>query len=338
MLKPTMMDVAARAGVSQATVSVVLNGSPGARLSDATREKVRRAAEELGYRLPRRGPRNGGAETRMIAFVADEVSTDPWMALAFDGARERALEYGVTTKLFITRGEEAGEENLFDLLANDQLLGLIYGTILTRLVEPPNSLFERPAVLVNCYDRKRKLPSVVPGELVGAQTATERLIQGGCRRIALINGQEGTDAARDRLRGYRQALASNDIAFDPELVLPGNWEPSAGYNGTLALLGLKTPPDGIFCANDMMAMGCYDALRERGLRIPEDVAVVGFDDREIAQYMRPPLTTLVLPQYEMGAIAAEMLLDMSGGLKSHYDQIKVECEMIERQSVGPAGN
>ena len=193
-------------------------------------------------------------------------------------------------------------------------------------------------MLVNCYDRKRKLPSVVPGELVGAQTATERLIQGGCRRIALINGQEGTDAARDRLRGYRQALASNDIAFDPELVLPGNWEPSAGYNGTLALLGLKNPPDGIFCANDMMAMGCYDALRERGLRIPEDVAVVGFDDREIAQYMRPPLTTLVLPQYEMGAIAAEMLLDMSGGLKSHYDQIKVECEMIERQSVGPAGN
>lgn len=100
----------------------------------------------------------------------------------------------------------------------------------------------------------------------------------------------------------------------------------------MKLMDLDNPPDGIFCANDMMALGCYDALRERGVRIPEDVAVVGFDDREIAQFMRPPLTTLVLPHYEMGALASEMLLDLAGGLDLTHYQMKVECRLIERES------
>ena len=98
-------------------------------------------------------------------------------------------------------------------------------------------------------------------------------------------------------------------------------------------MSLAEPPDAIFCANDMMALGCYDALRELGLRIPQDVAVIGFDDREIAQFMRPALTTLILPQYEMGAIAAELLIDRTGGLERQHDQIKVECPLVERASV-----
>ena len=96
---------------------------------------------------------------------------------------------------------------------------------------------------------------------------------------------------------------------------------------------LGEPPDAIFCANDMMAVGCFEALKELGFRIPDDVSVVGFDDREIAQFMRPGLTTMVLPQYEMGALAAEMLIDQVGGLTSRHNQIKVECPLIERESV-----
>jgi LacI family transcriptional regulator len=176
---------------------------------------------------------------------------------------------------------------------------------------------------------------VLPGDLVGGRVATERLIRAGRKRIALINGQQGLDATRDRLKGYRQALASHDIPFEPELVRPGNWEPSSGYAMTRLLLALDRPPDAIFCANDLMAVGCYDALREAGRRIPEDVAVVGFDDREIAQSMRPPLTTLILPQREMGAIAAGMLIDAAGGLATGPTQIKVECPLVERASVQP---
>jgi LacI family transcriptional regulator len=331
-LKPTMMDVASRAGVSQATVSLVLNGSQGARLSDATRERVRRAADELGYKLVRRGQQRAPADQTLIAFLADEVTADPWMAIAFDGAREKALEYGITVCLAVTRGDTEVEATIVHQMGQ-HLLGIIYGTILTRSVEPTQMLFEHRTVLLNCYDTKRALPSVVPGELVAGRVAAERLIQAGRKRIAFINGQEGLDASRDRLRGYRQALSSNDIAFDPELVRPGNWEPSSGYEMTQLLMALKEPPDAIFCANDMMAVGCFDALKEMGLRVPDDISVVGFDDREIAQFTRPPLTTLILPHYEMGEIAAELLIDAVGGLQSGPTQIKVECALVERNSV-----
>ena len=268
----------------------------------------------------------------MIAFVADEVATDPWMALAFDGVRDKALEYGLTACLAVTRGDLEAEETILKQMG-PQLLGIIYGTILTRRIEPSKALLDSRTVLVNCYDAKRRLPSVLPGELVGGRVATERLLQAGRKRIGLINGQEGLDASRDRLKGYRQALSSHDISFDPDLVKPGNWEPSSGYEMTQALMALANPPDAIFCANDMMAVGCLDALRELGLKVPDDISLIGFDDREIAQFTRPPLTTLVLPHYEMGEIAAEMLINAAGGLQAGPTQIKVECVLVERESV-----
>jgi LacI family transcriptional regulator len=328
-----MMDVASRAGVSQATVSLVLNGSPGARLSEGTRKKVRKVADELGYKLVRRGQRRTPVEQGMIWFIADEVATDPWIGLAFDGAREKALEYGLMACLFVTHGDPETEAMVLNQANQQPLLGVIYGTILTRQVELSIDLPENRSVLLNCYDAKRRLPSVLPGELVGARVATERLIQAGRKRIGLINGQEGLDASRDRLKGYRQALSSNDIPFDSALVKPGNWEPSSGYEMTRELMLLDNPADAIFCANDMMALGCFDALKELGLSIPGDVSVIGFDDREIAQFTRPSLTTLVLPQYEMGEIAAELLIDAVGGLQAGPTQIKVECTLVERESV-----
>ncbi|MEM9522542.1 MAG: LacI family DNA-binding transcriptional regulator [Pseudomonadota bacterium] len=333
-LKPTMMDVAARAGVSQATVSLVLNGNAGgARLTDATKKRVRDAADELGYKPPHRTPKKSPASDKLIGFVADEVATDPWTPLIFEGAREKALEYGVTMTMAVLRGEDDLGNQLIDQMTRQPRLGLIYATMLTRLVQPLKIFFDTPSVLVNCYDARRQLPSILPGELLGGRAATEHLIRAGRKRIALINGQEGIDASRDRLRGYRQALSSADIPFDPMLVYPGNWEPSAGYEGTMRLMRLDDPPDGIFCANDMMAVGCYDALKEMGLQIPNDVGVVGYDDREIAQFMRPPLTTLVLPHYNMGALAAELLLDIAGGLQTGHNQIKVECLLVPRASV-----
>jgi LacI family transcriptional regulator len=331
--KPTMMDVAARAGVSQATVSLILNGSPGASFSDTTRRKVQEAAEGLGYRLVQRNPWQGPPTTNLIAFVVDELTTDPWMALAFEGARDRAVDRGASVTLAVGRGGKLTDEELLRQYQQIQVIGFIYGTILTREVTPRPAFLQTPTVLVNCYDRKRSLPSVLPGDLEGGRTATARLIAAGRRRIGFINGQEGIDASRDRLRGYRQALASADMTFDPDLVYSGNWEPPSGYDGTQAFLALAEPPDAIFCANDMMAIGCYEALREAGLRVPEDVSVIGFDNREIAQFMRPPLSTLILPQYEMGAAAAEQLLDIAAGLIPRHNQLKVECELVERSSI-----
>ncbi len=331
-IRPTMMDVAARAGVSQATVSLVLNGSPGAKLAEATRRRVYEAANELGYQFVRRSQRAAEGQP-VIVFIADELTTDPWTALAFQGARDKALELGINVCLFVSHGVHDMEAAIVSQMGQTPTLGFIYGTVLTRLVELPAVFANQRTVLVNCYDEKRAFPSVLPGDLLGGRTATERLLASGRKRIGLINGQQGVDATRDRMKGYKQALASNDIPFDPALVKPGNWEPPTGYAMTHELMALDNPPDAIFCGNDLMALGCYDALHELGLRIPDDVAVIGFDDREIAQFTHPPLTTLVLPHHEMGEIAAEVLIDGAGGLRRGPTQIKVECRLVERLSV-----
>lgn len=330
--RPTMMDVAAAAGVSQATVSLVLSGSKMARLSDATRRRVTEAAERLNYKFVRRGAKTSAAGKSTILFIADEVSTDPWMTLAFEGARDKALEFGVNAVMAVSHGDADIEAGILASLKEQTILGVIYGTILTRQVGLPAAFSAYRTVLVNCYDEAGTFPSVLPADLLGARVATEHLIGLGRGRIALINGQKGLDNPRDRLKGYKQALTSHDLVFDPALVKPGNWEPSSGYEMTMDLMALPEPPDAIFCANDLMAMGCIEALKQLGHKIPQDVAVIGFDDREIARSLHPPLTTLVLPQYEMGQTAAELLLDSAGGLEIGTTRIKVECELIVRAS------
>jgi LacI family transcriptional regulator len=330
---PTMTDIATLAGVSQTTVSLVLNNAMGARLSGQTRQRVLGAAKKLGYRLLKRGTSRAAAtDATVIGFMVDEMSTDPWCAIALDGVREKAWEHGLTVSVAVTRGNGEMEQAAHAQFLNQPLLGLIYGTIQTRQITPSPALSRIPTVLLNCYVADRSLPSVVPGEVLGGRTATERLIQAGHRRIGLIEGEAWMDAMRDRLKGYRQALTSHEIPFDSDLVRPGNWEPSAGFEQTHNLMKLADPPTAIFCANDLMALGCYEALIELGLRIPEDVAVIGYDDREVARFMRPPLTTILLPHQEMGTLAAEYLIDHANRPEKRPAQIKVECPLIERSS------
>lgn len=328
-----MMDVASKAGVSQATVSLVLNGSPGAKLSDATRKRVQNAAKDLGYNLPRRSSRPAPTGQSVIGFIVDELASDPWMAMAFEGAREKALEYGMNIYLAVSNGDPDNESAIIENLENQPLVGIIYGTILTRQVEPVAAMTRHSTILLNCYDATRQLHSVIPGDRLGGQMATQHLIDAGRKRIGFINGQQGIDASRDRLKGYRQALSSNDIPSDPALVRSGNWETTSGYDNTKALMALDTPPDAIFCANDLMAVGCIEALHELGAVIPDDISVIGFDDREVAQHTHPPLTTFILPHFEMGTIAAESLIEMAGGHNTTPVQIKIECSMVERKSI-----
>jgi LacI family transcriptional regulator len=329
-----MTDVAIEAGVSQTTVSLILNEVPEARLARETRQRVLAAAERLKYRLAQRNPPNPSAiDATTIGFVVDEISTDPWMALALDGARERAWASGLTISVAVTRGDAEMERVMMEKMLAQPLLGLIYGKIHTVEIEPHKALNAKPTVLLNCYLSDRSLPSVVPAEVAGGRTATERLIRAGHRRIAFINGEPWMDASRDRLKGYRQSLAAADLPFDPDLVRAGNWEPPSGYEFTRELMALGNPPTAFFCANDLMAVGCYDALRELGLAVPGDVAVVGYDDRETARYMHPPLTTVVLPHFEMGSTAVDTLIDVAARPPKRPPQIKEEGPLIERQSV-----
>lgn len=329
--RATMNEVALAAGVSQTTVSLVLNDVSGARFSASTRHRVFDAAERLNYQTTRRSaPQNSSQGT--IAFVVDEMSTDPWTAVAMDGICESAWAHGISVWCAVTRGNIEIEKSILQQAISNRVIGLIYGTINTRRVEPPHLSQTLPTVLLNCYVSNGSLPAIIPAEVIGGQIATKRLIAAGHRRIGYINGETGMDAARDRLRGYKQALTGADIEFDGALVRNGNWEPSTGYEFTRDLMKLPIPPTAIFCANDLMALGCYDALRELGLSIPGDVAVIGYDSRDIAQYVHPPLTTVLLPHFEMGVEAAECLIDLINGSPTP-NRIKVEGQLINRNSV-----
>ena len=149
------------------------------------------------------------------------------------------------------------------------------------------------------------------------------------------------DAARDRLKGYRQALATADIPYDPALVREGNWQPSAGYEQTNVLMDLPRPPTAIFCSNDRMAVGCYEALKERRLSIPGDVSVIGYDDEEVARHLSPQLTTLVLPHREMGRWAVErgfsLLRQPAREIPDHQARMPADRARLDRRAEAHRG-
>jgi LacI family transcriptional regulator len=335
-IRPTMTDVARLAGVSQSSVSLVLNGMTGARISEATRERVSRAALDLGYALPsqRRVERRPGLRNK-IAFIIDEISTSPHPVVSLDGVRDEAWASGLIVTSYVTQSNTGLEQATLETIINDPLvIGIIYATIFTREVVLPELLDRLPLVLLNCYVADKRHTSIVPAEVAGGYNATEYLIKNGHRRIGFINGESWMDAATERMRGYRQALASHDIPFNADLVREGDWLPLKGYQLAKDLLSIDIPPTAILCANDLMALGAIEAAAELSIQVPDEVSIMGYDDQELARYTHPPLSTLVLPNYQMGRHAAELLIDaFTSGRPIRKGVIKVDGPVVERGSV-----
>ncbi|MDO8360299.1 MAG: LacI family DNA-binding transcriptional regulator [Devosia sp.] len=335
----TMQDVANLAQCSQSTVSVVLNPGSSVRISQDTRERILKAAKDLGYKVERPvTPRNG--PLRNVAVVFDDLTVCTEAVITVDGVRESLWGTGDIVSTYNWHADPAMEERTLAAILRSNVSAVIYSTVRTRQVVVPKSLYETdiPVVLLNCYSKDRAFPSVVPGDVAGGHRATERLVAAGHTRIAHITGEAWQEVSADRARGYRDALATADIPFDPALVREGNWQLSSGYEATLSLMQLKRPPTAIFCGNDRMAIGCYEALKQLGLRIPEDVSVVGFDDDEIASHLMPKLTTLKYPRLQMGIWAAERAMAPNHDRSETHRVVKIECELVERQSVAIRDN
>jgi LacI family transcriptional regulator len=333
-----MTDIAKLAGVSQSTVSLVINHMSGAKVSRVTRDTVLRIARELGYPIERHVHQAAlQAQARnLIVYLTDELTASPHAMQTIDGAKEVAWEHDCIVAVFATRGDPEQEAAVFArVLGHPALLGVIYSTSFTRGVTVPAALADTPAVLLNCHTRARSRASVVPSELLGGYTATMHLIEAGHRRIGFINGEDWIEAAAERLKGYRQALSTADIPYDPSLVRCGDWQVAAGHEHALALLDLAQRPTALFCANGLMAIGALDAARERKLAVPRDLSIVGYDDQDIARYTHPPLTTVLLPNYEMGRWAAESLIAEVRANHLQKAVIKLECPLVERDSVAP---
>jgi LacI family transcriptional regulator len=339
--RPTMTDVARIAGVSQSSVSLVLNEMSGSRISAETQTKVREAAHKIGYKLPgvrHDPPVTTEVEKDTIAFIVDEISTSPHPVVSLDGARDHAFEQGFLVSAHATRSNPDLEDAVLrSVLRDPSIVGVIYATIFTRKVTVPQQLKTIPTVLLNCYTEPRQHLAIVPGEVAGGFAATAYLTSLGHKRIGFINGEPWMDAAVDRLKGYKQALATADIAYDERLVRNGDWLPLRGYEAGLELLSMSNPPTAIFCGNDLMAIGVMEAAAEKGLSVPEQLSVMGYDDQELARYTHPPLSTLVLPNYEMGQKAAEMLIDTAvHGKPLKPMMMKVDGPLVVRNSTsGP---
>jgi LacI family transcriptional regulator len=269
------------------------------------------AVAELGYR-PHAGARSlASSRTHLIGLVTD-ITSSPYAGGIITGAQRAAWERGQLLLIVGTEGGEAPEEAMLEVLLERRVEGLIYATDAHREVVLPEIAAEVPLVLVHCVDRDGRFPSILPDEEHGGYVATRRLIDAGHRRIALLNLAAPLPAS-GRRAGYERALREAGLALDPALIVSGEADAAGGFALAEQVLQLDDPPTGLFCGTDRMAMGAYDAIKERGLRIPDDVGVVGYDNQElIAAYLRPALTTVALPFDGMGAAAIEALADPDG--------------------------
>jgi len=325
----TMKDVAVRAGVSQSTVSFVLNGLDDMRISSETRQRVLAAVDELGYRRQSAGRPPKTAGHQVIGLMFDEIATSPFAAISIEGVQEEAWKKNVLVEVVMTGGNRDYENAVLRKWAADRVRGVIFGSILTHRVTPPDALAGHRAVLLNCYEGTGRYPSVVPAERRGGEVATKALIDTGHRRIAFISGEPWMEASDQRMEGYERALRASGIPVDPSLIVEGNFLASGGRRATLHLIDEDHRPDAIFCANDLTAIGCYEALKERGLAPGRDIAVMGYDDQEIAQHLSPALSTVLLPHREMGQWAARAILSDTD---PEPRQARLECPLVPRAS------
>jgi len=339
----TMQDIARAAGCSQPTVSFVLNGNTTVKISAETARRVKQAAQDLGYRTPPTPSARvkGGSKTNRpqldgpIAILVDSLASSPQSVNAFDGVMQAVKATGNIVMLSETQNDPIQEPRVIQHFLDQHVAAIIYACVFTRQIELPELLKQNstPVFLLNCYSDDLSFPAVIPSEIAAGHKATLELVKAGHTRIGVVTGEIFMECASGRLRGYRNALADADLPFDEELIIEGNWLPSSGYDATLKLMSLNSPPTAIFCQNDRMAIGCYEALKESGLHIPQDVSVIGFDDDETARHLSPPLTTMNLADRAMGRWVIDQLFHGRGGNDRH-PLTKLECELVERESIG----
>lgn len=351
--QPTMADVAKRAGVSQPTVSAVLNGQARTiGIAEGTEARVRQSMEELGYR-PNLAARNLRLQrTKTIGFVTDHIGSGPFAGRMVLGAQEEAWRDGHLLLLVNTAGDAKRTEVGVQALVDRRVDGLLYASMAWRPADLPPGLSAVPSMLVNCWERGaggvtgrgfrmqgrpyRGHPAVLPSELKGGRIATMAALDAGHRRLAFIQNAEGDPASEEREAGFRQALTERRIPVNRRwIVRAGSGEIGDGFRAAQALLDAADRPTAVICFNDRVAVGAIVAAREAGLRVPADLSVVGYDDdEELAAHYPPGLTTVALPHLDLGRVAVSTLLE-SIKLGEPLVSRQVEGYLVRRSTLGP---
>lgn len=329
--RTTLKKLAARAGVHPSTISRVVNNDPLLRVSAETRARIEALLQETGYRPDVVARSLKLRQTFVLAMVIPDI-TNPLFANIFLGIEDAASARGYSVLLANTGGSPDRERDHLRTVQARRVDGVI---LASAVLHDPSVGWLREQniahVLVNRYSDDRDL-FVGADDFAGARTATAHLVALGHRRIAHLSGGAGISTAVERLRGYLTALRDAGIERDDALVVEGGYLEETGRAAMLRLLDLPEPPTAVFAVNDMTAIGAHGALLERGLRIPRDVAVVGYNDVPLASRLEPPLTTLRVPIKDFGRISAEMLIERIQTGRTRRQRVVLQPELIVRGS------
>lgn len=334
----TAQDVATAAGVSPTTVSFVLNNVEGMRISKETRDRVLEAAKSLNYHPDSSAQKMARGKTSVIGLVLrqnpEKAYADLFLPDVMHGISSVARENGYQL-LFIPLPPEEKDKTYSKLINERHVDGLI--------VSGPT---EDDQDLTNAYNNGAKivLMSKVPGSNIpyididnqkGAENAVNHLVRLGHKHIAAIsNAPLNYSSSKDRIAGYKNVLRKNNLPVDEELILTGDYTPESGYEAMQTLLKRNPLPTAVFIASDTVALGALNALYENNISVPDDIAIVGFDDIALAQYVIPPLTTVHLPAYSIGLGAASMIIQQLNNDFKESREIILQTRLIVRESSG----
>jgi len=330
--RPRINDIARSLGLSKATVSRALNGKPD--VDPATRRRVVAAASEFGYVASSTARALSTGRFYTLGLLVPTL-TWPWMLEVLRGVAD-VVEHSTYSLMLYTTARGAVAEREF--LSRVGPAGGIDGLI---LIVPPGMLPHigelarggMPVVVIDDRGHHPEFPAVATTNSEGGRQAAEHLLILGRRRIAMINGPTEYGCNRDRFAGYRRALEEAGVAFDPDLVEDGEFTEEGGVAATGRLIDAGVAFDAVFAASDLMAIGAMRALREAGRQVPDDVAVVGFDDIPAAAQAHPPLTTIRQPLYEMGRAATEMVMAAVDG-QAIDTRLELPTSLVVRGSCG----
>jgi DNA-binding LacI/PurR family transcriptional regulator len=324
----SIKDIARIAGVSHSTVSRALHDSP--LVTRATAAQIQKIARDVGYRASAVARGLVTRKTRTIGVVVTTV-TDPWVGEVLSGIELAAADHGYAVFLADSNADPAREKSVVQSFAERRVDGIVVtSSRVGALHTPMLSEMMVPIVLINNQHPGKFVHSVMIENLDASREATEHLIGLGHRRIGYVGDRYGHHSDAERFAGYREALQKAGLPFVPELVAHGDGKAEGGAPAMSRLLALASPPTAVFCYNDVTALGVLHAIHVRGLRVPADISIVGFDDLFFAPYTQPPLTTVRQPRKKMGQMAFESLLKLMSG--EDPAEIKVPAELVVRES------
>lgn len=332
MVSPTSHDVAKQAGVSVATVSRVLNDSP--HVSPSVRRKVLRAVKALNFQPNRTAQRLRAKQSKVIGLIISDIQ-NPFFTSVVRGIEDTAYANGYSLVLCNSDEDFEKEKLYINVMRAEAVAGVIIASTLESnpLISDLRN-HKIPVVAVDRRIKNQKIDSVFVANARGAFAAVSHLIELGHRKIGFVGLPWSCVPGKERFEGYQRALREKGLAVSRRLVRIGDAKQPSGYTCTLELLKSQSSMTALFVANNLMTLGALDAIRARGLKIPDQISIVGFDDMPWAPLLQPPLTAVAQPTYELGRKAGELLLERLQNPHKPVANVQLDTTLIVRGSSG----